>query len=347
VVLLYITGYGEEHTLNARERQEELERSNLSPYAAKSADTRGREVEIEPCAIRTAFQRDRDRVIHSKAFRRLKYKTQVFLMPDGDHYRTRLTHTLEVSQIARTIARALRLNEDLTEAIALAHDVGHTPFGHVGESVLNELLPGGFEHNVQSRRVMEFLENDGKGKNLTLEVRDGIEHHKRDGTPMTLEGKVVSYADRIAYLNHDIEDAIRAGVLKQSDIPAKCIEAFGDTHGARINAMIQDIIENCENQPDICMSRACEAAMNTLRGFMFERVYLDKVAKAEEGKAQQVVKALFGYYCAHPEMLSDEYAEALARDGVGTAAADYISGMTDRYAIHVFQEIYVPRSWSY
>ncbi len=258
--------------MNIRERLEEREGQILSPWAQKSAATRGRVREEAECDIRPAFQHDRDRITHSKSFRRLKHKTQVFLSPQGDHYRTRLTHTLEVSQIARTISRALRLNEDLTEAIAMGHDLGHTPFGHSGEDVLDKLLPGGFEHNVQSLRVVEKLENDGEGLNLTFEVRDGILHHKRDGTPATLEGKVVSLADRIAYINHDIDDAIRAGVLKESDLPRPCVRVLGSSHGKRINTMILDVVQKSFDRPEIAMSDAVYEQIDALRAMGADRV---------------------------------------------------------------------------
>ena len=267
---------------NPRQYFERLEAETLSPYAMLSKNTRGRETPIEPCQIRTEFIRDRDRILHSKSFRRLKHKTQVFLSPQGDHYRTRLTHTLEVSQIARTISRALRLNEDLTEAISMGHDLGHTPFGHSGEDVLDELLPGGFEHNVQSLRVVEKLENDGEGLNLTFEVRDGILHHKKTGTPATLEGVVVSLADRIAYINHDIDDAIRAGVLKESDLPAECVRVLGNSHGKRINTMILDVVEQSAGKPAVTMSERMYEQFDALRDFMFDNVYKNPKAKSEE-----------------------------------------------------------------
>ena len=330
---------------NPRQYYERLESETLSVYATLSKNTRGRETPIEPCQIRTEFIRDRDRILHSKSFRRLKHKTQVFLSPQGDHYRTRLTHTLEVSQIARTISRALRLNEDLTEAISMGHDLGHTPFGHSGEDVLDALLPSGFEHNVQSLRVVEKLENDGAGLNLTFEVRDGILHHKKSGTPATLEGVVVSLADRIAYINHDIDDAIRAGVLKESDLPDECIRVLGNSHGKRINSMILDVVEQSAGKPRVCMSERMYVQFDALRDFMFDNVYKNPKAKSEEEKAKRVINELFEYYLAHIELLTGEYAKYLETDGKERAVADYIAGMTDNYAVSEYMRIFVPKSW--
>ena len=330
---------------NPRQYYERIQAETLSPFAMLSQNTRGRETPIELCQIRTDFIRDRDRILHSKSFRRLKHKTQVFLSPQGDHYRTRLTHTLEVSQIARTIARALRLNEDLTEAIAMGHDLGHTPFGHSGEDVLDELLPEGFEHNVQSLRVVEKLENDGEGLNLTFEVRDGILNHKKNGKPVTLEGYVVSLADRIAYINHDIDDALRAGVLKESDLPAACVRVLGNSHGKRINTMILDVVEQSFGKPYVQMSDAVFEQFNALRDFMFERVYKNPVAKSEEEKAKRMIRELFAYYLEHTELLSGEYAKYLEQDGKERAVADYIAGMTDNYAVSEYVRIFVPKAW--
>ncbi len=329
-----------------RKQREEWEKQALSPYAMLVVNTRGREVPMEPCPLRTDFIRDRDRILHCKTFRRMKHKTQVFLSPTGDHYRTRLTHTLEVTQIARTIARALRLNEDLTEAIALGHDLGHTPFGHAGENVLNDLVPGGFEHNVQSLRVVERLEYDGKGLNLTWEVRDGIVNHKRSGHPATVEGKVVSFADRIAYLNHDIDDAIRAGVLTEEQIPASCRLLFGETHAKRINNLILDLVENSLDSPVIRFSDDYAAEFEVLRNFMFENVYLNPAAKGEEVKAKALVKSLYRYYLEHPEKLPDDYRRIMEEDGRERAVADFLSGMTDNYAIRDYQRLFVPESWN-
>ena len=328
-----------------RRHVEEWEDAYLSPYAVRSVDTRGRAYPLEECPVRTPFVRDRDRIIHCKSFRRLKHKTQVFLSPVGDHYRTRLTHTLEVSQIARTIARGLRLNEDLTEAIALGHDLGHTPFGHAGESMLDQLMPGGFQHNVQSLRVVEKLENNGKGLNLTFEVRDGILHHKKSGTPATLEGKVVSLADRIAYINHDIDDAIRAGVLHPSDIPQSCNQALGATHGERINSLILDVLQESYGKPQVGMSSFIEARFLELRQFMFEKVYLNPEAKREETKGMHVISELYKYYRDHLSQLPEEFTKNIEEDGKERVAADYIACMTDRYAITDFCRLFVPREW--
>ncbi len=331
---------------SVRKMREEWEKQMLSPYATLVVNTRGREVPMALCPVRTEFVRDRDRILHSKSFRRLKHKTQVFLAPKGDHYRTRLTHTLEVTQIARTISRALRLNEDLTEAIAMGHDLGHTPFGHAGEEVLNELLPGGFKHNRQSLRVVEKLEYDGKGLNLTWEVRDGIVNHTSSGHPATTEGKVVSLADRIAYINHDIDDAMRAGVLTEADLPKSCIDLFGDTHAKRINSLIINVIENSQDSDVIRFSPDYAEEFKVLRKFMFDHVYLNPTAKSEEGKAKGVVRALYEYYFAHPELLDEEYLTTLETEGKERAVADFIAGMSDTYAISTYERIFVPKSWS-
>ena len=288
--------------------------------------------------MRTDFQRDRDRIIYSKAFRRLKNKTQVFFAPDGDHYMSRLTHTLDVCQISRSIARCLCLNEDLTEAIALGHDLGHTPFGHVGERVLNSLSPYGFQHNEQSLRVVDLLEKDGKGLNLTFEVRDGILNHTSKGKSATLEGYVVSYADRIAYINHDIEDAIRAGYLKEDELPKEAVKVFGRDTSKRINTAIQDIIKVSENQPFVRMSEEKEGALKELRAFMFERVY-ERANKVIQGSAERMIKTLYTYFTEHPEELPSPYDRADAN----RAAADYLSSMTDHYAISVFRNLFEPK----
>ncbi len=324
---------------------ERLQASTLSPYAMLPQNSRGRERAIEPCDIRTDFTRDRDRIIHCKSFRRLKHKTQVFLSPQGDHYRTRLTHTLEVSQIARTIARALRLNEDLTEAIAMGHDLGHTPFGHTGEDALDSLVPGGFEHNVQSLRVVEKLENDGAGLNLTYEVRDGILNHKKRSTPCTLEGYTVSLADRIAYINHDIDDAIRAGVLKEDELPEECVRTLGNSHGKRINSLIIDVVRTSFDKPYVRMSEAMYAEFDLLRDFMFERVYKNPVAKGEEGKAKHLICELYEYYIAHVDALPPDFRLHLAEDGPERIVADYIACMTDNYAVRDYERLFVPKSW--
>lgn len=324
---------------------EERERQTLSPYAALSAETRGREYPIGPCPVRTAFVRDRDRIIHCKSFRRLKHKTQVFLSPIGDHYRTRLTHTLEVAQIARTIARGLLLNEDLTEAIAMGHDLGHTPFGHSGESVLNRIVPGGFEHNKQSLRIVEKLEN-GKGLNLTFEVRDGILNHKKSGHPSTLEGVVVSLADRIAYVNHDIDDAIRAGLLSNDILPKSCIEAIGATHGERINTLVLDILQTSSGKNYVAMSGEISSEFEKLRQFLFDNLYYDSAAKAEEGKAEGVIERLYYHYLKHVSELPPEFTKYIDEDGPDRIAADYIACMTDRYAVRDYTRLFVPADWA-
>lgn len=334
--------------MTIREKQEQWERDYLSSYASLSCNSLGRDEEEPQCDIRTVYQRDRDRILHSKAFRRLKHKTQVFLEPEGDHYRTRLTHTLEVAQNARTIARALRLNEDLTEAIALGHDLGHTPFGHAGERTLNELSSRGFHHNEQSIRVVERLEKKGKGLNLTREVRDGILNHQTKSTPATLEGQIVRLADKIAYVNHDIDDAIRANILKEEDLPRQYTDVLGHSVRSRINTMIHDIILNSENKSDICMSEEVGEAVMGLRQFMYKSVYTNKVAKAEEGKAQKLIAELFHTYMEHIELLPEEYIHMVEHDSEDKeqVVCDYIAGMTDRFAIHSFQQIYVPHAWS-
>lgn len=324
---------------------EERERQTLSPYAALSAETRGREYPIAPCPVRTAFVRDRDRIIHCKSFRRLKHKTQVFLSPIGDHYRTRLTHTLEVAQIARTIARGLLLNEDLTEAIAMGHDLGHTPFGHSGESVLNRIVPGGFEHNKQSLRIVEKLEN-GKGLNLTFEVRDGILNHKKSGHPSTLEGVVVSLADRIAYVNHDIDDAVRAGLLSNDILPKSCIEAIGATHGERINTLVLDILQTSSGKNHVEMSGEISSEFEKLRQFLFDNLYHDSAAKAEEGKAEGVIERLYYHYLKHVSELPPEFTKYIDEDGPDRIAADYIACMTDRYAVRDYTRLFVPADWA-
>lgn len=332
--------------MTVREQTEQNERLFLSPYAAFAAESRGRAKPTEQCPLRTVYQRDRDRIIHCKSFRRLKYKTQVFLAPEGDHYRTRLTHTLEVSQIARTIARALRLNEDLTEAISLGHDLGHTPFGHAGERALDQICTGGFKHYLQSVRVVEKLENEGAGLNLTREVINGIERHTNGEQAETFEGRVVRLADRIAYINHDIDDAVRAGVLKNSDIPADISAVLTDTHSGRINALIADTVESSMGKSELSMSPSVAEAFDKLHAFMFDRVYLNPVAKSEESKAQHVVQKLFEHFCAHPERLHEEFKSVLEQDGVEQAVCDYIAGMTDRFAIQIFSDLYVPKSWN-
>ena len=332
--------------MTIRERIEADEKECLTPYAALSMYSRGRDKEEEPCDIRPVYQRDRDRILHSKAFRRLKDKTQVFLTPDGDHYRTRLTHTLEVSQNARTIAKALRLNEDLVEAIALGHDIGHTPFGHAGERALNRVCPYGFEHNVQSVRTVELLEKDGQGLNLTFEVRDGILNHQTVGEPQTLEGKIVRFSDKIAYMHHDMDDAIRAGILIDLDIPREIGDVLGYTTGERLDSFIHDIVINSTGKNDIVMSEEVAAAMKKLRAFMFERVYQSPIAKAEEGKAEALMETLYDYYLYHIDKLPGEYIRLMDKgEPKEKVVCDYVGAMTDRFAIATYEEIYIPKSW--
>ena len=330
--------------MNIREEQEKREHLILSPYASFSDQSRGRDREEEQCPMRTIYQRDRDRIIHCKAFRRLKHKTQVFLAPEGDHYRTRLTHTLEVAQIARSIARALNLNEDLTEAIALGHDLGHTPFGHAGERTLNSLCPMGFAHYKQSIRVVELLEKDGKGLNLTWEVRDGIVNHRTSGNPSTLEGKAVRLSDKIAYINHDIDDGIRAGILKESDIPSEYTYVLGNSTKERLNTMISDIVVNSLGKNDIVMSEPVHKAMTDLRKFMFESLYLNPTAKSEEAKADKLITELYRYYVANTDKLPDTYKRFITEfdERPEQVVCDYIAGMSDQYSISKFQEIFVP-----
>ncbi|HHW01557.1 MAG TPA: deoxyguanosinetriphosphate triphosphohydrolase [Thermoanaerobacterales bacterium] len=330
--------------MNFRERTEKLEEEILSPYAALSSRSKGRIVPEEKCSVRTDFQRDRDRILHSKAFRRLKHKTQVFISPEGDHYRTRLTHTLEVAQIARTIARALRLNEDLTEAIALGHDLGHTPFGHTGEEVLNRLMKTGFRHEEQSLRVVDVLEQ-GKGLNLTWEVRDGIINHTSRGSPHTLEGQIVKISDWIAYINHDIDDALRAGVLKPEDLPGELTSILGERHNQRINTMIIDVIEESMDKPFIRMSQKVREATVGLRQFMFEKVYVGSSAKAQENKAKVMLKLLFEFFLENPGKMPPEFNRIVEREGVERGVCDYIAGMTDSFATFKFKEFFMPSSW--
>ena len=322
----------------------ERERSYLSPYAVCSADTKGRERPMAPCPLRTEFQRDRDRILHCKSFRRLKFKTQVFIAPEGDHYRTRLTHTLEVSQVARTIARSLKLNEDLAEAIALGHDLGHTPFGHSGERSLNRLTQDGFRHNEQSLRVVEVLEG-GEGLNLTWEVRDGILNHSGKNRPATLEGECVARADRIAYINHDIDDAIRAGVLREFELPQDLLHVLGETHGQRINTMITDIVRESQGQPHLYMSEPIQNASNELRQFLFDHVYMDKWRKEEEERCDHVIVSLFEYFMEHPQKMPMEYVQIAYRDGTERAVTDFLACMTDRYALRTYENLFIPVSY--
>jgi dGTPase len=329
---------------HVRERTEQIEREVLSERAVLAAETKGRDRDEDPHPLRTAFQRDRDRLIHSKAFRRLKHKTQVFSAPEGDHYRVRLTHTLETSQIARTIARALRLNEDLTESIALGHDLGHTPFGHLGEQALTSCLGRPFRHGEQSLRVVEFLENEGRGLNLTWEVRDGIVNHTwAMPMPATLEGQVVRFADRIAYVNHDVDDAIRADVLRHDELPRLVRDVLGDTHGERVDALVSDLVDRSEGTDAIGLSQPVLAALDRFREFMFERVYLRSDVRHEQDKAMALVRSLFEYYLDHPDAVP---AEHLAAPGdFSTRVADYIAGMTDRFALRTYQQLFLPQSW--
>ncbi len=331
-----------------RQEMERWEEAALSPFASLSSKSRGREKEEPACDIRPVYQRDRDRILHCKSFRRLKHKTQVFLTPKGDHYRTRLTHTLEVAQIARTVARALRLNEELTEAIALGHDLGHAPFGHAGERALAAVSACGFAHNEQSVRVVELLEKKGQGLNLTWEVRDGIRNHPTAGQPHTLEGKIVRLADKIAYINHDIDDAIRGGILAEEEIPLEYRKKLGFTTRERLNTLIHDVIYQSLGKPDICMSGEIEKAMGELRRFMFANVYTNPRAKGQEAKAENLLQALFVRYWEQPELLPEEYVRLMEEQGEARdrVVCDYIAGMTDQYATEKFQELYVPNVWS-
>ena len=329
-----------------REQIQEMEKENLSPYACLSVNSKGRDREEPECDIRPVFQRDRDRILHSKAFRRLKNKTQVFLTPKGDHYRTRLSHTLEVSQNARTIAKALRLNEDLVEAIALGHDLGHTPFGHAGERLLNEVYEGGFKHNEQSVRIVEKLEKDGEGLNLTWEVRDGILNHQTGRTPNTLEGKIVRFSDKIAYVNSDFDDAIRAQILCEEDIPLEIRKTLGFDTRSRLDCLIHDIIINSMGKDDIIMSEECAGALKELRSFMFTNLYLNPIAKSEEVKAEIMLGQLYNYYMEHLDLLPPKYLQMIDKgEATGRVMCDFISGMTDQFAINRFTEFYLPKAW--
>ncbi len=328
--------------MTIRSRLEEQEKTLLSPFAARSSETKGRARKTHPDDMRTEYQRDRDRILHCKSFRRLKGKTQVFLSPQGDHYRTRLTHTLEVTQVARTLARALRLNEDLAEAIAMGHDLGHTPFGHAGEHALDRIIEGGFEHREQSRRVCEVLENGGEGLNLTFEVLDGIEHHSGKVRPVTLEGRCVHLADRIAYINHDIDDAIRGGVLKQGDLPKRSLEHLGQTHGQRIDTMIRSVVRHSFDQDDVAMEPDIWEELLALRRFMFERVYCRDWAANETRKTGHIIYELVHYYMEHPQQMPNEYLEIVYREGTQRAVCDYVACMTDAYAVKTYQKLFIP-----
>lgn len=332
--------------MNIREETQMRELQLLSPYASCSQKSRGRDRLEEECDIRTVYQRDRDRIVHCKSFRRLKDKTQVFLSPQGDHYRNRLTHTLEVSQIARTIAKALRLNEDLVEAIALGHDLGHTPFGHAGERALDEIHPGGFTHYQQSIRVVQILEKNGEGLNLTWEVRDGILNHRISGSPTTLEGQVVRFSDKLAYIHHDMDDAQRAGVITEDDIPVTLRMLLGYTTRERLNTFVHDIIENSLEKDHIEMSSEIYEALMDLRGIMFQNVYTHPGAKEEELKAIKMLKKLYVYYTENPEEMSEEYRLLMKRgEPKEQVVCDYLSGMTDQYSMAKFRKIFIPKSW--
>lgn len=331
---------------SVREMFLEREKNTLSPYAFLTANTRGRDYPYTPCENRTEFQRDRDRIIHSQSFRRLMNKTQVFLSPTGDHYRTRLTHTLEVTQIARIIARALCLNEDLTEAAALGHDLGHTPFGHAGEDAMQALYSPDFTHYKQSLRVVEKLEHDGKGLNLTWEVRDGIVNHTGKCMASTLEGVIVKFADRIAYINHDIDDACRAGILSTEEIPKELREILGETHSKRINTMVTSVIRASTDKPAIAMEPEIGEATDKLRKFLFDSVYTNPIAKSEDSKAQELLASLFHHFSAHPEEMPESYRKNIDAEGIPRCVCDFISGMTDRYAIETYKTLFIPRVWN-
>lgn len=333
----------------SREIIEKREYEMLSPYAAKASDSRGRSVYEEKCEVRTDYQRDKDRIIHSKAFRRLMHKTQVFLAPEGDHFRTRLTHTIEVSHIARTVARNLALNEDLTEAIALGHDLGHTPFGHNGERVLNRIHEGGFHHNKQSLRVVDVLENstNRKGMNLTAEVRDGIVNHTGMETPFTLEGQIVRISDRVAYINHDIDDALRSGVIVYENLPNECLKVLGKDHRSRINTLVRDMVANSYEKERISLSEECLHYMNQLRDFMFRNVYHNPdVKKAEDlARVETIIESLYDHYRKYPEQLPQDLYQMIPEYGCDEMVKDYIAGMTDRYAMNLYTELFVPKGW--
>lgn len=328
-----------------RREREQLEHVIVGPYGVLAGQSRGRLYPEEECEIRTCFQRDVDRITHSKSFRRLKHKTQVFLQPEGDHYRTRLTHTLEVSRLARTVVRALRLNEDLAEAIALGHDLGHTPFGHAGERALNNIHPGGFKHYEQSLRVVDILERDGRGLNLCEETRLGILHHTHGAPDDTLEAIAVRLCDRIAYINHDLDDSIRAGILTADEVPARIRSECGERNSERINAFISDLIRN-SGEGELKMSPAMQETFDFFHRFMFSDVYTNPLAKSEENKVEGILSRLYDYYAAHPEALPEDFAGVIEREGRQRAACDYISGMTDSYAMEKYGELFIPFAWS-
>ena len=333
--------------MTIREELEHLEHRRLNPKAAFSDQTRGRPIaeDLQEEDVRTCYQRDADRIVHSKSFRRLMHKTQVFLCPEGDHYRTRMTHTLEVSRIARTITRTLGLNEDLAEAIALGHDLGHTPFGHAGEAALSDVMGRPFRHNEQSPRVVDVLEKDGQGLNLTYEVRMGILGHTGETWPETLEGQVVRRSDQIAYVNHDIDDAIRAGILTDDDIPQSIADILGHNHSDRIDTLVCDAIDTSREAGEIWLSPRVDQALKDLRAFMFERVYRSPIAKGEENKAKDMLKRLYEYYYKHPEALPADFQPQMSFDGLERTVCDYIAGMTDKYAVDKFTEIFIPIGW--
>ncbi len=340
--------------MTIRKMLEQAEADNFSPYACLSSKSRGRRSPMLECEVRTTFQRDRDRILHSKSFRRLKDKTQVFLFPVGDHYRTRLTHTLEVSQIARTISKSLRLNEDLTEAIALGHDLGHTPFGHAGEDVLDEILPDGFRHNEQSLRVVDVLERDGHGLNLTFEVRDGILKHSkgkesiasRENMPTTLEGQVVRVADIIAYVNHDIEDAIRAGVIEQRDLPEEYICVVGRSHGTRIDTMVKGVISESADSPEIGITLAVLDATEGLRAYLYDEVYPREEIQSEIRKAKKALKEIFFYFMDHPKNITQGMNRDTGDDTIQRIVCDFVAGMSDKMALSAYEKLFLPRPWS-
>ncbi len=342
--IIYMEGDFMSSEISIRQRTLERERETLSQYAMLCERTKGRQLSISECPVRTAFQRDRDRILHSSAFRRLKDKTQVFLAPDNVHYRTRLTHTLEVCQIARTIARSLSLNEDLTEAIALGHDLGHTPFGHAGERALARVYEKGFTHYEQSLRVVDLLEQEGAGLNLTYEVRDGIVCHTRGKEADTLEGRIVKLSDKIAYINHDIDDACRGGVLTEDDIPLEIRLALGFSKTQRINTMVMSVINNTKDQVE--MDAEVQQAFDKLHAFMFKYVYTNPVCKSEEGKAENMIKELFRYFSANPHKMPEFYYSIAKKEGAERAACDYISGMSDSYSLKIFGDLFVPKTWN-
>ena len=333
--------------MTMREELERQEHAHLDPKAAFADESRGRLHPEEPRAddVRTVFQRDTDKIVHSKAFRRLMHKTQVFLNPEGDHYRTRMTHTIEVSRIGRTIAKALNLNEDLAEAIAMGHDLGHTPFGHAGEVALTQATGKPFRHNEQSLRVVDILENGGEGLNLTYEVRMGILGHTGNRIPETLEGRIIRWADRFAYVNHDIDDAIRAGILQTADIPKSVLKILGNTHSKRINTLVCDTITTSREAGDICLSPKVEQALQELREFMFENVYRNAVAKSQEKKAKGMLQRMYEYYYNHPEAIPEDFHPQLSFDGMERTVCDYIAGMTDNYAVDKYAELFIPFAW--